>query len=159
MSIEKDMALLRAIATFDMLGSEALHVLAAATSERTLAAGETLFEAGEAAEGAYVVVSGRIRLSDGTRPRAKRILREVGPGTLIGETALVVETPRPATAVAAEPAVVKLIPRATFLRVLERHPEAAVKLRRAIAKRLDDTIRALDSVRVKLEDQRQRRRR
>ncbi|MFG1346143.1 cyclic nucleotide-binding domain-containing protein [Xanthobacter autotrophicus DSM 431] len=159
MSIEKDIALLRAVATFDMLADDALHTLAAVAAERTLAAGETLFHQGEASDGAYVVASGRIRFSDETKSRAKRLLKEVGPGALIGETALMVETPRPATAVASEPTVLKFIARAAFLRVLERHPEAATKLRRTIAKRLDDTIRALDSVRLKLEDQRQRRRR
>lgn len=159
MSIEKDIALLRAVATFDVLSSEALRILAISAEERTLADGEGLFRAGEVADCAYVVVSGRIRLVDERKADAPRMLKEVGPGTLLGETALLVATPRPVTAVASGSTVVVRIARSTFVRMLESYPEAAAKLRRSIAKRLDETIRALDSVRVKLEDQRQRRRR
>lgn len=159
MSIEKDIALLRAVATFDMLSPEALRILAISAEERSLADGETLFRAGEVADCAYVLASGRIRLVDDRKADAPRDLKEVGPGTLLGETALLVATPRPVTAVAAGPTVVVRIARSAFVRMLETYPEAAVKLRRSIAKRLDETIRALDSVRVKLEDQRQRRRR
>lgn len=154
MSIDTDIALLRSVATFDMLSAEALRVLAISAEERRLAEGDTLFRAGEVADCAYVVVSGRIRLVDDRRPDAVRELRAVGPGALLGETALIVQTPRPATAVAAEAAVVMRISRSAFVKMLESYPEAAVKLRRAIAKRVEDTLRALDGVRAKLEEHR-----
>ncbi|MDI4664442.1 cyclic nucleotide-binding domain-containing protein [Xanthobacter autotrophicus] len=159
MSIEKDIALLRSVATFDMLNGEALRLLAADARTRTLAAGDTLFRMGETADCAYVVASGRIRLVDDHKAGAPRLLKEVGPGTLIGETALIVPTPRPVTAVAAGEVELLSIQRAAFVALLERFPDVTAKMRRAIAKRLEDTIRALDSVRLKLEDQRARQRR
>lgn len=159
MSIETDIALLRGVATFDMLEGEALREIAAAGKARSLAAGETLFRMGEAADCAFVVSSGLVRLVDDRRADAPRVLKEVGPGTLIGETALIVPTPRPVTAVAAAETQLLVLTRAAFLPVLERHPALATKLRRAFAKRLEDTLRALDTVRIKLEDQRPRQRR
>ncbi|MFG1382072.1 cyclic nucleotide-binding domain-containing protein [Xanthobacter versatilis] len=159
MSIERDIALLRSVATFDMLNSEALRLLAADARTETLAKGTTLFRMGEIAECAYVVVSGRIRLVDDRKADAPRLLKEVGPGTLIGETALIVPTPRPVTAVAEDEVQLLKIPRTSFVAMLERFPDATAKIRRAIAKRLEDTIRALDTVRLKLEDQRARQRR
>ncbi|MFG1269965.1 cyclic nucleotide-binding domain-containing protein [Xanthobacter sp. DSM 14520] len=159
MSIERDIALLRSVATFDMLNSEALRLLAADARTETLAKGTTLFRMGEIAECAYVVVSGRIRLVDDRKADAPRLLKEVGPGTLIGETALIVPTPRPVTAVAEDEVQLLKIPRTAFVTMLERFPDATAKIRRAIAKRLEDTIRALDTVRLKLEDQRARQRR
>ncbi|MFG1299643.1 cyclic nucleotide-binding domain-containing protein [Xanthobacter sp. V3C-3] len=159
MSIEKDIALLRGVATFDMLGGDALREIAATGTQRRIAAGETLFRHGETADCAFVVASGLVRLVDDRRADAPRVLKEVGTGTLIGETALIVPTPRPVTAIAAADTELLVLSRAAFLPVLERFPELTAKLRRAIAKRLEDTLRALDTVRIKLEDQRPRQRR
>ena len=159
MSIERDIALLRTVATFDMLNSEALRLLAADARTDTLAKGETLFRMGEIADCAFVVSSGHVRLLDDHKADAPRTLKDVGPGTLIGETALIVPTPRPVTAVAVDEVQLLRIPRASFVAMLERFPDATAKMRRAIAKRLEDTIRALDTVRLKLEDQRARQRR
>lgn len=159
MSIERDIALLRSVATFDMLGDGAVRLLAGKAEEVRLGAGDVLFRMNETADCAYVVVSGRIRLLDERNAEAPRLLKEVGAGALIGETALIIPTPRPAAAVAAEDTVVLRLPRQTFVTVLEHYPEVTAKFRRAIARRLESTLRALDGVRVKLEDQRQRRRR
>lgn len=152
MSLEKDIALLRGVATFDMLNGEALRILAISAEMRDLNPGETLFRVGETADCAYVVASGQINLVTDLAGGARRILYEVKPGTLIGETALVAASPRPATAVAAEVSTVMRVSRSTFLRMLEEFPEATTKLRRAFARRLETTMRALDKVRAQLED-------
>jgi CRP-like cAMP-binding protein len=59
----------------------------------------------------------------------------VGPGTLIGELALVVAMPRPSTVVALEPSSVIRIARSLFQRVLESDPAAALRLRDEFANR------------------------
>ncbi|MEP9354491.1 cyclic nucleotide-binding domain-containing protein [Xanthobacter sp. KR7-65] len=159
MSIDRHIALLRGVATFDMLSEPALELVAESAQEMRLAAGEVLFRTNDIADCAYVVVSGRIRLLDERKPDAPRLVKEVRAGALIGETALIIPTPRPAGAVAGETTVLLRLPRAAFVTVLERHPEVTAKFRRAIARRLEGTLRALDTVRVKLEDQRARRRR
>lgn len=159
MSIDRDIALLRGVATFDLLSDGAVRLLAAGAEEVRLDAGEVLFRVNETSDCAYVVVSGRLRLLDERNRAAPRLLKEVKAGALVGETALIIATPRPATAVAGEETVVIRLPREVFARVLERYPEVTAKFRRAIARRLEGTLRALDSVRVKLEEHRQRRRR
>ena len=58
-----------------------------------------------------------------------------GPGTLLGELALIAETKRPATAIAVEPSTVIRISRSLFLKMLEGYPEAANILRDQIAAR------------------------
>ena len=57
-------------------------------------------------------------------------------GALIGELALLTETKRPVTAVAREPSSVVRIPRQLFLKTLEGYPEAAVRMRDALASRV-----------------------
>lgn len=159
MSIERDIALIRGVATFDMLSDGAVRLLAGGAEEVKLAAGEVLFRTGEPADCAYVLVSGRIRLLDERNVEAPRLVKEVKAGALIGETALIIATPRPCGAAAGEDSVVLRLPRTVFTRVLERYPEVTAKFRRAIARRLEATLRALDGVRLKLEEHRQRRRR
>ncbi len=61
----------------------------------------------------------------------------VGPGTLVGELALLTDMVCPATAIAKEPTVVIRISRSLFRKMLEGYPEAAVKLRDIMAARLD----------------------
>ena len=79
----------------------------------------------------YVVQSGafQIRFEDGS---AEVI---AGPGTLIGELALIVAMPRPATAVSLEFSVVIRLARSMFSRVLESDPAAARRLRDDLAGR------------------------
>lgn len=148
---EEGVALLRAISTFSVLDDTVLAHLVAAGQRVALAEGATLFHAGETADCGYVLLSGRMELSDIRRDGVRRAVMAVEPGALIGEIALVAPTPRPATAVAVEPCELLRIARADFILMLERHPRAAAKLRRAIAKRLEQTMRALDGVRAELE--------
>lgn len=123
MSIEDDIGLLAQVPTFRVLGGEPLRMLAIGAELRTFAAGDVLFQAGEAADAGYVVRSGSFRITSG---RHETI---AGPGALIGELALVVGTPRPGAAVALDRAEVLRIARSLFQRVLESDPEAARRLR------------------------------
>jgi CRP-like cAMP-binding protein len=73
-----------------------------------------------------------------------------GPGTLLGEAALLTETRRPATARAREDSAVLRISRTLFLRILDGYPDAAVRLRELIASRADQWARELENVRAAL---------
>jgi predicted acylesterase/phospholipase RssA len=64
-----------------------------------LEAGEVLFRAGDAGDSLYVVVAGRVRLLAG-EPGAERAIRDLGPGELVGESALLTGEPRTATVIA-----------------------------------------------------------
>jgi CRP-like cAMP-binding protein len=131
MSIEDDVALLERVPTLRLLGREALRVLAIGSEHREFARGDRLFNAGEDSDCGYVVQSGAFRISfdDGS---AEVI---AGSGTLIGELALIVPMPRPATAVSLEFSVVIRLARTMFSRVLESDPAAARRLRDEFAGR------------------------
>jgi CRP-like cAMP-binding protein len=132
MSIEDDVALLERVPTLRLLGREALRVLAIGSEHREFARGDTLFRIGDEADCGYVVQRGafRVTLDDGSS--AETI---AGPGTLIGELALIVPMPRPATAVSLEFSTVIRLGRTMFSRVLESDPAAARRLRDELASR------------------------
>ena len=132
MSIEDDVALLERVPTLRLLGREALRVLAIGSEHREFARGETLFRIGDEADGGYVVQRGafRVTLDDGSS--AETI---AGPGTLIGELALIVPMRRPATATSLEFSSVIRLSRTMFSRLLESDPDAARRLRDDLASR------------------------
>jgi CRP-like cAMP-binding protein len=150
MALDDDIVFLSRIATFRILGREAMRILAISAQPVKLAAGEQLFEEGEPADCGYVVAQGSVELR-GTGDRVSGGPTVAEPGMLIGETAMIVETLRPSAAIALEPTVVLRIPRSVFLRTLEGEPGAAVALRDMLANRLTSTLDDLDLVRPRFE--------
>lgn len=145
MALEDDIAFLGRIPTFRVLGPEASRILSISAESMQMRGGEVLFEEGEPADAGYVVVYGAVELK-GTRDRHAGEGVIARAGTLIGESALIVDTLRPATATTLEPTGLLRIPRSVFLRMLESEPNAAASLRDMIAGRLESTLHDLDLV-------------
>jgi CRP-like cAMP-binding protein len=147
MTIEDDIAVLEGVPSLRQLGAPALRILAIGAETRECSPGQVLFSAGEAADSAYIVQRGSFTLKS---ERAGDSEIVAGPGTLLGETALVTETQRPATATAREDSAVMRISRAMFLKMLEGYPEAAHRMRQVLAARADQWAREMDDVRTSL---------
>jgi len=147
MTIEDDIAFLEAVPNFRRLGAPAVRMLAIGAESHEVESGQVLFAAGDPADGAYIVQRGSFSLKPERAGDAEAI---AGPGTLLGELALLAQTKRPATATARENARVMRISRAMFLKVLEGYPDAAHRLREAIASRADNWAREMENVRAAL---------
>jgi CRP-like cAMP-binding protein len=147
MTIEDDIGFFERVPTLSLLGRQALRILAIGAETRYIHGGEVLFNAGDEADGGFVIQEGRFSLA--SSEDAGTIT--VGPFTLLGEVALFTETQRPATATALEPSTVLLIPRELFIKMLDSFPDAARKLREILAKRLDTSAREIDNVRAVLD--------
>ncbi len=130
MSIDDDVALLDRIPTFHLLGSASLRMLAIGSEQRDIPRGDFLFREGDDADSGFVVQRGAFRLDN---EHGAEVI--AGPGTLIGELALVVQMRRPSNALALEYSTVIRIARSLFKRVLESDPEAARRLRDEFASR------------------------
>ena len=134
MSIEDDIALFNRVPTLNVLGMAALNVLAIGAEHKNLEFGDELFKIGDEGDSGYVVKRGSFRVA--AIERVNETI--VGPGSLIGELALMVAMPRPATAMALESSSVIRLSRSLFQRVLESHPEAARRLRDDMATRTNN---------------------
>lgn len=151
MALDDDIAFLRRIPTFRVLGPDGLRVLAISAELVHLRSGDTLFEEGEPADGAYVIIAGGLKFRHArTKVTDEPVLARAG--SLIGETALIIDTARPATAIAIEPSTLMRISRVVFLRMLEGDGDAAVALRRMISSRVDAVLDDLDVVLPRFED-------
>jgi CRP-like cAMP-binding protein len=149
MALEDDIAFFERVPTFAMLGKQALRILAIGAETKQLQSGAVLFYAGELADGGYVVQEGSLLLEPGTFSEGKDFT--AGPGTLVGELALLTDMVCPATAIAKEPTTVIRISRSLFRKMLEGYPETAVKLREILAARLDVWTRELGAVQQKID--------
>jgi CRP-like cAMP-binding protein len=147
MTIEDDIAFLERVPTFRRLGPGPLRILAISAESFYLDPGQVLFTVGESADGAYVVQRGSFSLKS-DRLGDEEIV--AGPGTLLGESSLLADTSRPATARALEDSTVLRISRAMFLKMLESYPDAAQRLRELIVSRADQWTREIENVRAAL---------
>lgn len=150
MSIEDDIAFLERVPALNVLGHEALRIIAIGSESLYVHTGSALFREGEAADSAYVVQDGALtaasaRNSEDANPTV------IGPGALLGELALITETRRPLTVTALEPSSVLRIPRTLFLKMLEGYPDAAARMREHLARRAEDLSRDIRAVRSALD--------
>jgi CRP-like cAMP-binding protein len=148
MSIEDDIAFLERVPTLALLGRDALRILAISAESRYLHDGNVLFSQGEPADAGYVLQEGLLSLAP-VHGKAEPLT--VGPGTLLGELAMLTETTRPVTATALEPSTVIRIPRTLFLKMLEGYPEAALRLRDSFLARAEHSESDMHRVRRVLE--------
>jgi CRP-like cAMP-binding protein len=143
MSIDDDIAFLEQVPMLAQLGESALRILAIGAESYSVSEGETLFAPGESADCAYVVQHGSFVI----KPQAANGLESIAePGSLLSEFALLIETPRHATATAREDSIVLRISRAMFLKMLESNPQAAQQLRALFASRADQLARDFEKV-------------
>jgi len=149
MAIEDDIAFFEQVPTLAALGKQALRVLAIGAETRALHSGAVLFYAGELADGGYIVQEGSLVLEPGSPSEGHEYT--VGPGTLLGELALLTDAVSPVTVIAREPTVLIRISRNLFRKMLEGYPAAAQRLRDTMAERVDSWTRELTTVKAALE--------
>ena len=149
MTIEDDITFFEKVPTLSGLGKQALRVLAIGAETRQLHSGAVLFYAGELADGGYIVQEGSLTLEPPSPSGGKEYT--IGPGTLLGELALLTDTVSPVTAIAREPTVLIRIPRSLFRKMLEGYPAAAQRMRDTMAERVDSWTRELTGVKTALD--------
>jgi CRP-like cAMP-binding protein/predicted acylesterase/phospholipase RssA len=101
----------------------------------TLRGGETLFRAGDSGGGAYLLLSGRLRVAL-PDPAGERVLGELAPGETVGELGLISGEPRSASVTAIRDSEVAKLTDAAFRGILVRHPSALRQVGRYVVERL-----------------------
>lgn len=142
MSLKTIISLLQRHDLFKGLAPARLEVLAFTAERSSFEPGDTLFEAGEEAFDAYLILEGQcvMHADGGIEPRAgeARAVR-VDKGDLIGEMALFQEGVRRSTVRASARVEALAISRYLFQRLMEEFPEMAGAVARALSARLAAT--------------------
>jgi CRP/FNR family cyclic AMP-dependent transcriptional regulator len=106
----------------------------------------TVLRAGEAPDGLYIVISGRVRLMHQDQDGHALIAETFGPGELFGEMGLIDATACPASVVTAEECDVVFIPRDAAVEFLNTSAAAALSMLRTTLDRLCKAHRQMASL-------------
>ncbi len=138
MALDETIRILSGVAFFEGFTQDQLRLLAFSAERVSLPQGALLFREGAKADSAFILLSGTIRLL-GEEEGESRDMGAIRPGALLGMLALIADTQRPTSAVAASPSRLLKIERRDFRRMLEEYPDLAV----ALHKRMMDEFQAM----------------
>jgi signal transduction histidine kinase len=133
---------LRRVPLFADLPEDDLARICADVTPLRLAAGEHLFEEGDAADAAYVVTDGEVEIRMAT-PGRDAVVAVRGPDEVIGESALLRASKRTAGVWARTDAALLRVPRSGLEALLDSSPEAARTLFGTLVDRMEETAERL----------------
>ena len=107
---------------FAALEPKSLARLLEAVTVRDVPEGEAVTTQGDDGREAWVVVRGLVKAVRQAEPDQELVLAALGPGSIVGEMALVSDAPRAASVIAVEPVRLLVLARAELERAAEREP-------------------------------------
>ena len=134
---------LSAVQLLEGLPAKQLRVVSQLSTPLELPAGTALAEEGTTGREFFMVVAGEVEVSRGHRLVATR-----GPGSHLGEIALLERCPRTATLIAKTPVSVAVASLGEFASMLQLVPAIAVRLDASTTQRLAELATRSDAKRV-----------
>jgi CRP/FNR family transcriptional regulator, cyclic AMP receptor protein len=120
--------ILRTVPLFALLDDDATAVLAGQVELKNFAAHERIYRMGEPGHYAYVVISGKIRVSTVDDDQQDVIVDEPSKGDFFGFASMLEQTPHQTSAIALEDVVCLEISREDIAVLLEQKPHAGMDL-------------------------------
>ena len=121
---------------FSDLSQREVQILAANCREREYPEGATLLRQGETGVGLFILISGKVQVTQQSGSGDTRNLGVFERGAVLGEMSLLDDLPRTATVIATEPTRALVIPVWDFRAVLRDSPEIGIKLLAVMSRRL-----------------------
>ena len=134
---------LRRLALFSPLSDAQFGALLPQLERRTYAAKSRIVRAGEGADGLYVIVSGRAKLTFLDGGGRELVAASMGPDDFFGETGVIDGNPRAANIDAQDACEILFVPRHVLLECVEHNAAAAMAMLRTVVGRLDDAYRQM----------------
>jgi CRP/FNR family transcriptional regulator, cyclic AMP receptor protein len=128
--------LLRLHPFFTALPAQDVEELRKRTRCRRVPAGNVLFQQGDAGDGLYGILAGRVAFSVDSVNGKELILNVLGPGEFFGEIALLDGKGRTATAVARDACHLLFIARSEFMSFFGERPQAMSRIVELLCERL-----------------------
>ena len=147
MSLEQEVELIRQFPIFSKIQPAMQKLLCFSAERLTYDAGQVLFNAGDAADAAYVVIDGTVEISVPT-PSGPILINTMTKNEILGEIAIVGDVPRTATAKAVSKLETLKISKELFVKIIRENPDAAIELIRILAARLASTTSQLTRTRT-----------
>ncbi|QAU24908.1 cyclic nucleotide-binding domain-containing protein [Dyella sp. M7H15-1] len=136
--------IIKACSTFVALDAADIASLASLAVETSLASGEALMYKGDTSRDLYIVISGQLVATTGTRVCSSDSIGQILPGEVVGEMSLLTGEPRSLSVLAVQPSVLLKISYDNFTRYCRDKPGVALKLLETVASRTQGVIRHFD---------------
>jgi CRP/FNR family cyclic AMP-dependent transcriptional regulator len=120
--------ILQDIPLFALLDDDEMAVLASQVELRTFAARQRIYKMGDPGEQAYVMVSGKVRVTTVDQDHQEVVVDEPACGEFFGFASMLDQTPHQTQAVASEETVCLEVDREDITILLERKPHAGMDL-------------------------------
>ena len=124
---------LKNVPLFGGMSKRDLTEVARIADELDFSAGKELIRENEPGRQFFILLEGEAVV----RRRGRKV-NTLGPGDFFGEIALLSDRPTTATVVTTEPALVLIITRASFDRLIRTSPQVQLKVLKALAERVPD---------------------
>lgn len=133
-----DRSLVKSVPLFERMDDAELDdVLSLATSRR-YPVGSPVFEQGQVAEHFFVLLHGRLRVTQVNAEGQQTIVRMVNPGDLFGIAKALQRTDYPGTSTAVSESIALAWPMGVWDSILERHPALAINAMQTMGQRLQE---------------------
>ena len=120
--------MLKSVPLFSLLDEDETAVLSSQVEIKTFSPRERIYKIGEAAGQAYIMVSGRVRVTTVDEDQQEVVVDEPGAGEFFGFAAMLEQTPHQTNAVALEETTCLEVSRDDITVLLERKPHAGMDL-------------------------------
>jgi CRP-like cAMP-binding protein len=127
---------LESVEAFSNLGESSLLMLKRSSRFVNLSKGEILFFQSDPSDSAYLVHSGSISIVLTSSDGREMVINEMHSGDLFGELGIITQRSRSTNAVARSDSELLVIPRQTFLKVMDNEPQLTRTLLEITANRL-----------------------
>ncbi len=146
--LQDEVDLLRSIPMLASMPSNKLKLLAFASDRVSYNKGEMLFDQGDDADAAYLVITGTADVlvsSDGNKKPSK--VAELGPNSFVGDMAIISNIPRTASVMASTELDALRIKKQHMTDMIADSPELAMSVLRELVTRLTKTTHDLSEAR------------
>jgi CRP/FNR family cyclic AMP-dependent transcriptional regulator len=144
-SIDK-FEILRAHPIFGKLGPQVIERLTSYAHIKTVAAGATVFQRGDAGDCLFAVCAGTIRISNRSTDGRDAVFNLINAGGIFGEIALLDGRERTADAQAVTDCDLMVINRRDFIPLVSGEPELALKLIEVLCDRIRHTSEQVEDI-------------
>jgi len=137
-SLEEDLGY---VPVFSLLAKKELELLARIVHIRRYATGETVIHRGVQQSGFYLIRSGGVHIVRQQFDKSREVVDTLGPGELLGEFALLDDTPRSSSIVAAEPSELIGFFKPDLMEILVTKPALGCKILLRLAEEMTRTLK------------------
>jgi hypothetical protein len=130
--------LIRKIDFFEPLDDKIVNKIAQVCIPREYSAGDYIVRQGDLGLGLYFITSGRVKVEI-ERNAVKTVVAHLEAGSFLGELSIIDNKPRSANVICLADTSCLLLTRDSFQKLMNKYPEIAIQMARALAARLRNT--------------------